>query len=115
VTSVTNMGEPVGRPGRSAGVGLLITLSLPGLVCLLVAVAAVEAFGRRVLGRRGRTASGVGVEELEAFFSARKRAEVQERAGHSLVRDEVGNGAPPPWLRIDPATGEMTVVRDQEA
>jgi hypothetical protein len=80
-------------------VGLLFALTLPGLVSLLVLLAAVERFGqwfgRSVLpGRRaappGMSASGM--DELTACFYAGKRAELDQRCTESMLRDEVRSG-----------------------
>jgi hypothetical protein len=81
--------------------GVLFALSLPGLVCLLVVLAAVERLGRwgnsrAVLPWRRKDAplAGTGLEELHALLSGGKRLEVEERASRSLMRDEEGDGAP---------------------
>jgi len=78
--------------------GVLFALTLPGLVCLLVVLAALEGFGHWLPWRRRRSGprmTAVGVEELDAFMSAGKRQEIETRASHSLMRDEVGDNAPP--------------------
>ncbi|HEU5472696.1 MAG TPA: DUF6191 domain-containing protein [Actinophytocola sp.] len=94
--------------------GLLFALSLPGLVVLLVVLAAVERLGRfggtrNLLPWRrggdpaGAPLSGTGLEELHAMLSGAKRIEVQERATRSMLRDEDQTGAPPlpAGLRLD--------------
>src|SRR5689334_2811685 len=93
------------RSARWAGVslGVLFALSLPGLVCLLVVLAAVERLGRwgnsrAVLPWRRKKdlpLTGTGLEELHALLSGGKRLEVEERASRSLMRDEEADGAPP--------------------
>jgi hypothetical protein len=81
-------------------IGVLFALSLPGVVCLLVVLAAVERLGRwgnsrAVLPwRKDSPLAGTGLEELHALLSGGKRLEVEERASRSLMRDEEGDGAP---------------------
>jgi hypothetical protein len=98
---------------------VLLALSIPGLVWLLVMLAAVEGFSRWL--RRSSwlpwlrrpeepLATGVGMEELDAFFSATKRAEVETRASISLMRDEQGDGAPE-RITINPSEGKAVIQR----
>ncbi|AXB43400.1 DUF6191 domain-containing protein [Amycolatopsis albispora] len=101
--------------------GVLFALSIPGLVCLLVLLAAVERFGRWVGDRgllpwrRRRRAAGrapltaTGVDELHAFFSGSRRAELDERKSQSLLREEAGDNAPP-RSRIDLERGVADLV-----
>lgn len=78
--------------------GALFALTLPGLVCLLVLLVALERFGlwargrsllfwRRTRERSGPQSlplSGTGFEEVDAFFTGAKRAELEERHSRSL-------------------------------
>ena len=98
---------------------VLLALSIPGLVWLLVMLAAAEGFSRWLRGRswlpwrrRPETplATGVGIEELDAFFSATKRAEVETRATVSLLRDEQGDGAPP-RITVNLNEGKVVIAR----
>lgn len=96
------------------GMGVLFALTLPGLACLLVLLVALERFGlwahrRSWLPWRRRTdapgthsspLSGTGFEEVDAFFTGAKRAELEERHSRSMLRDEEGDGAPP-WTVVD--------------
>lgn len=81
--------------------GMLFALTLPGLVSLLIALAAVERFaawtGRTLLPwRRGRTTvSAVGFDELTATFYAGKRLELDQRNVELMLRDDQRDGAPP--------------------
>ena len=98
------------------GPGLLFALSLPGVVCLLVLLAAVERFGPR---RRGGASpslplSGTGFEEVDAFFSGAKRTELAERHSRSLLADEEESGAPP-RTTVDLDAGVVTVRRTRPA
>jgi len=79
-------------------------MSIPGLVCLLVVLAALERFGlwagRRswLPGRGDRTReslSGTGIEELGAFFEAGKRAELEQRHTELILPDSETSGDPP--------------------
>jgi hypothetical protein len=102
------------------GIGWLFAISLPGLVWLLVALAALERFGlwarsssylpwRR--GRRvGTPLSAIGFEEFDATFSAGKRIELEARRSHSMLRDDEDSGAPP-RTRIDLDHGIATMIR----
>jgi hypothetical protein len=95
---------------------LLFALSLPGLVCLLVVLAAVERLGRWGAARNvlpwrrragastsGTPLTGTGLEELHAMLSGAKRIEVQARAARAMVRDEERDGAPPAPVTHSPA------------
>ncbi|KAA2266506.1 hypothetical protein F0L68_01830 [Solihabitans fulvus] len=88
--------------------GMLFALSLPGLVCLLVLLAALERFGlwagRRswLPWRRGRPAdtggtplSAIGFEEMAGLFYASKHDELAQRRTELMLRDEENDGAPP--------------------
>ncbi|WP_436495421.1 DUF6191 domain-containing protein [Actinokineospora sp. HUAS TT18] len=93
--------------------GLLFALSLPGLVCGLIALAAVERLGswsgRRRLRRDDTPVSAVGLEELDALFSGGKRVELDERKSHTLMRDEEEAGAPP-RTKVDLDRGVVRIV-----
>jgi hypothetical protein len=89
----------------------MFALSLPGLVCLLVALAAVERFGgwtaRRLLPwRRRRTTpvSAVGLDEMTALFYATKHHELQQRRTELMLREEDGDGDRRPF-RLEFADG----------
>ena len=89
--------------------GFLWAMSLPGLVVLLVVLAALERFGlwasdrswlpwRRK--REGTPVSAAGFEELDAFFVAGKRHELDQR-NHSLVMRQDEEDGAPPLLTVD--------------
>jgi len=82
----------------------VFAMSIPGLVVLLVVLAALERFGlwagRRswLPGRGTRTRdslSGTGIEELGAFFYAGKRAELEHRKTELVLPDSETSGDPP--------------------
>src|SRR4051794_41979987 len=82
----------------------VFAMSIPGLVVLLVVLAALERFGlwagRRswLPGRGDRTReslSGTGIEELGAFFEAGKRAELEQRKTQLVLPDHQTRGDPP--------------------
>lgn len=84
--------------------GLVLFLTLPGLVILLIVFATVDQLGtwtHRYLrlpwrtGSDGRRLPAPGLEELDAFFVATKRHELSQRQSSLMLRDEVGDGAPP--------------------
>jgi hypothetical protein len=74
---------------RCVGMSALFALTLPGLVCLLVLLVALERFGLRAnrrswlpwrrtsksSGLQSLPVSGTGFEEVDAFFTDAKRAE----------------------------------------
>jgi Family of unknown function (DUF6191) len=84
--------------------GLLLAMSLPGLVLLLVVVAAMERLGlwasnRSWLpwrhGREGMPVTAAGVDELDAFSGSGKRHELDERNHSLMMREDEDEGAPP--------------------
>ena len=87
------------------GVGLLVSLTLPGVVLLLVVVAAVEQVWAR-LGRRGRRprASASGMDVFSAVLDPGRAADLEEQRSRAVTRQDVQDGAPP-WGRIDLASG----------
>ncbi|WP_098955798.1 DUF6191 domain-containing protein [Pseudonocardia sp. N23] len=106
------------------GPGLLLALTIPGLVCLLVLLVALERFGlwarrssllpwRRSAGSaptQSLPLSGIGFEEVDAFFTGAKRAELDERHSRSMLRDDGADGAPP-GTHVDLDRGVVTVHR----
>jgi hypothetical protein len=93
-------------------------MSLPGLVVLLVVVAALERFGlwasnhswlpwRR--DRHGTPVSAAGFEELDAFMGAGKRHELDQRNHSLMMREDEDDGAPPA-MRVD-LDGNRIVLR----
>jgi uncharacterized protein DUF6191 len=98
--------------------GFLWAMSLPGLVVLLVALAALERFGlwasdrswlpwRRK--REGTPISAAGFEELDAFFAAGRRHDIDQRNHSLMLRNDEEEGAPP-LMRVD-MEGERIVLR----
>lgn len=92
-------GTPTGRYSRS--MGLLWAMSLPGLACLLVLLAALERIGLWATGRswlpwrrRRPAVSATAFDELTALFHASKQVELQQRRTELMLRDEEGDGAP---------------------
>ena len=83
--------------------GVLVALTLPGLVLLLLAVAAVDQLLLHVRGRgvlRHRQAangqvSSTGFELLHAALAPGKGFELRQRHTEELVRDDEDDGAPP--------------------
>jgi hypothetical protein len=92
------------------GIGVLFALTLPGLVVLLVAVAAVEQlwsrFGRASpLYRRDRHAlSAGGMDVFSAALFPGKAIDLEEQRVREMTRDDVADGAPP-YGRIDLDSG----------
>ena len=86
--------------------GVLFALTLPGLVMLLVVLAAVEhawsRLGRRSpLYRRDRHAlSAGGMDVFSAALFPGKALDLEEQRVREMTRDDVVDGAPP-YGRID--------------
>lgn len=105
--------------------GLLWAMSLPGLVCLLVLLVALERFGlwfgRRswLPWRRGNGGpdprggpdraelSAAGLDEFAAWLYAGKRVELEQRNTELMLRDDAEDGAP--RLGYDPTTGTLVI------
>src|SRR3712207_4187461 len=83
------------------GLGLLVALTLPGLVLLLVAGAVVEQawsrLGRRSpLSRRRRPAlSAGGLDVFAAALEPGRAVDLDERHVREITREDAGDGAPP--------------------
>ena len=83
------------------GAGVLFALTLPGLVILLVVLAAVEhawsRFGfRSPLHRRARHAlSAGGLDVFSAALFPGKALDLEEQRIRATRRDDVEDGAPP--------------------
>jgi len=81
------------------GVAVLFAMTLPGLVVLLVALAALERFGRWfgrswLPWRRGRApVSATGFDELTACFYAGKRIELEQRRTELVLPTDRHDGA----------------------
>ncbi|MFD9686557.1 DUF6191 domain-containing protein [Kitasatospora sp. NPDC059088] len=94
--------------------GLLVFVTLPGLVVLLTVLALVDQLllraGRagllpwRTPARQGQI-SATGFEQLHASFSAGKQHELKERQSSLLQRDDDENGAPRNPTGVDLARG----------
>ncbi|MEU1288506.1 DUF6191 domain-containing protein [Kitasatospora sp. NPDC005856] len=96
----------------------LWAMSIPGPVCALVVLAALDQLALRAgracwvpwrgTGREGQI-SATGFEQLHAQFAAGKQHELDERGSTLMLRDEEGEGAPP-RTRVDLAGGTAVVV-----
>jgi hypothetical protein len=84
-------------------------MSLPGLVVMLVVLAALERFGLWAGNRswlpwrrkwEGTPVSAAGFEELDAFFGSGKRHEIDERNHSLMLREDEAEGAPP-LMKVD--------------
>ncbi len=96
------------------GAGVLFALTLPGLVILLVALAAVEHAWSRVgrrspLHRRHRHAlSAGGLDVFSAALVPGRTADLEQQLAREVRRDVVDDGAPP-FPRIDLDRGVLYV------
>jgi hypothetical protein len=92
------------------GVGLLVSLTLPGVVLLLVAVAVAEQgwsrLGRRsrLNGRRRHALSASGMDVFSAALDPGRALDLDEQRSRAVTREDPGDGAPP-YGRIDLTSG----------
>jgi hypothetical protein len=92
------------------GVGLLVSLTLPGVVLLLVAVAVAEQawsrLGRRsrVNGRQRHALSASGMDVFSTALDPGRALDLDEQRSRAVTREDPGDGAPP-YGRIDLASG----------
>jgi hypothetical protein len=108
---VVNFGTTAAAPTASVGgVGVLIALTLPGLVLALLGVAAVDQLMLRLRGhglvrwRRDTQVSSTGFDLLHAALAPGKADELAQRRTEELVRDDEAEGAPP-RSRVDLVAG----------
>jgi hypothetical protein len=100
------------------GVGLLVSLTLPGVVLLLIAVAAAEQawsrLGRRsrISGRRRPALSAGGMDVFSAALDPGRAADLEEQRSRAVTREDVRDGAPP-RARIDLASGTALLDVDR--
>jgi hypothetical protein len=90
--------------------GVAVALTLPGLVLLLLAVAAIDQLFLRIRGRglmswrKDAQVSSTGFEMLHATLSPGKADELAQRRTEEVIRDDDERAAPPS-SRIDFVTG----------
>jgi hypothetical protein len=83
------------------GPGLLVALTLPGLVLLLVAVAVAEQLAARLgrrspLARRRRHAlSAGGLDVFSAALAPGRETDLEQQRVREMRRDDAEDGAPP--------------------
>jgi hypothetical protein len=93
--------------GSRMGPGVLVALTLPGLVILLVVLAAAEhawaRVGRRsLLTRRERFAvSAGGMDVFSAALFPGKAVDLEQQRAREIRRDDVEDGAPPNRIDLD--------------
>lgn len=99
--------------------GVLVALTLPGLVLALLAVAAVDQLLLRLRGhrlahsRRDTQVSSTGFDLLHAALSPGKADELAQRHSEELVRDAEAEGAPPrSRVDLDAGTARLRVPRE---
>ena len=90
--------------------GFAVALTLPGLVLVLLAIAAIDQLLLRVRGRglmswrKDAQVSSTGFELLHATLSPGKSDELAQRRTEEVIRDDEEDGAQPrSW--VDFATG----------
>jgi hypothetical protein len=97
--------------------GVVWAMTLPGLVCLLIAISFAEVVVNRLTGgrflpwtrRRGsRTVAATGFEQVSAMFQGSKHIEFEQRQ-HTLMHRDEENDAAPPLLAFDSATNRVTL------
>jgi hypothetical protein len=110
---------PVCRRYREV-VGVVLAMTLPGLVLLLLALAAVDQLLLRLRGRglmswrAGAQVGSTGFELLHASLSPGKADELAQRRTEELVRMD-DDSAAPPRSRIDLVAGVAHIRLDRGA
>jgi hypothetical protein len=90
--------------------GVVFALTLPGLVVLLVVLAAFEhawsRLGRRsrLLGRERHALSAGGLDVFSAALAPGRAVDLEQQRVREMRRDDVEDGAPP-YGRIDLDSG----------
>ncbi|MGW1737342.1 DUF6191 domain-containing protein [Nocardia sp. NPDC001965] len=96
--------------------GVVWAMTLPGLVCLLIALAFAEVTVNRITGGRllpwtrrhgSRTVAATGFEQVNAMFQGSKHIEFEQRQHALMHRDEESDGAPP-LLAFDSVANRIT-------
>jgi hypothetical protein len=101
------------------GAALLVSLTLPGLVLLLLAVATLEQvsarLGRRSMltGSRRRALSAGGLDVFSAALSPGHAVDLEQRRSRSITRDAQRDGAPP-WADLDGGVVSIDLARREE-
>ena len=96
------------------GAGVLFALTLPGLVILLVVLAAVEhvwsRLGRRspVYRRQRHAVAAGGLDVFSAALVPGRSVDLEEQRVREVRRDDVQDGAPP-YGRIDLDSGTASL------
>jgi hypothetical protein len=101
-------------------VAVIMFMTIPGLVILLVAFAAIDRMGlwanrniRLPWRKEGhRPMSAPGIDEMQALFYASKRHEIDQRRTSLMLRDKEGDGAPP-YSEVDLAGG-TAIIRGRQ-
>jgi hypothetical protein len=83
--------------------GFFWAMSIPGLACLLMVLAALERLGIWFSGRswlpwrrpkRNTVVSATGFDQVTALFYATKHYELEHRNTELMLRDDADDGAP---------------------
>jgi hypothetical protein len=89
------------------GPGLLVALTLPGVVLMLIALSAVE-FVRSRLGRRSlitrrerHALSAGGLDVFSAALAPGREADLEQQRVREMTRQDVADGAPPLGVDLD--------------
>jgi hypothetical protein len=83
------------------GIGLLVALTLPGLVLLLIAGAVAEQvwsrLGRRsrLYGRQRHALSAGGLDVFSAALDPGRALDLDQRHVREMTREDADDGAPP--------------------
>jgi hypothetical protein len=98
--------------------GFFWAMSIPGLACLLVVLAALERLGIWFSGRswlpwrrpkQNAVVSATGFDQVTALFYATKHYELEHRNTELMLRDDADDGAPRRF-RLDLDHDRPTVV-----
>jgi uncharacterized protein DUF6191 len=79
----------------------MLSLSIPGVPLLLVAVGVYELRREKRGTGQGTPLSATYINEFTAMFYGSKRVELDNRASMSMMREEDAEGAPPFGVDLD--------------
>ena len=92
---------------------MALSLGIPGVVLLAVALWVYEVLQQRRGKRRGTPLSTTYVNELTAIFHGTKRVQLNHQASVSLLREQDPQGAPP-GLTVDLDRGVAVLPPDDD-
>ncbi|MFL6143808.1 MAG: DUF6191 domain-containing protein [Labedaea sp.] len=96
-----------------SAVELVMSLTVPGVIVLMVGVGVFELWRQRRGKRVGTPLTATYVDEFTAMFYGTKRVELESRASMSMMREDDEQGAPP-WIQGDLDRG-IAILRAEDS